>query len=149
MPYCTQADLEDQAGGLDRLIQLTDWDNNAAVDVPRVTSAIAAADAEIDSHACHRFAVPFDPVPVTIKEKSAELAFLILRRRRGQWGPDEQTRWDAIAGKDGWLQLLREGKVTPGTVPAPAKNDEMIVDHAAPALPESRDTTREKLVGVW
>lgn len=150
MPYCLNGDVENQAGGNDRMVQLTDWDKNGTVDVARVDAAIATADAEIDSHACHRYRVPFNPVPAVIKEKSAELAFLILRRRRGanMWGQEEQLRWDAIVGKDGWLQLLREGKVTVGTVPGALKNDEMVVDTAVATLSESRDVSRDKLGGA-
>jgi len=153
MPYCIQADVETEAGGAARLIQLTDWDNNQAVDTARVDAAIAKSDALIDSFCSKRFTVPFNPVPVSIKLCSAELAVLNLRRARGMREPEDDKRWTQIAGtakgEEGWLHGIATGVVTPGGDPLPAKHSTMVADRAEAVLPEDRDTTREKTAGLW
>lgn len=153
MAYSVQEDVEDDAGGADRLRQLADWDNDGIADAARVTAAIAKADALIDSYASKRFHVPFAPVPEIIKQHSATLAKLLLARRRGQMTQDEQDEWESIAGTDenkpGWLLQLANGTVTPGGDPLPLRHGSMSVDSVDTALPDDRDASREKLAGFW
>lgn len=154
MPYSVQADVQSAAGGLKKLKELADWDNDGAVDAAEVTSAIASADALIDSYASKRFTVPFNPVPATIKDCSARLARLKLARRRpGLWDQAMQDEWDELAGTDekkpGWLLLLATGVVTPGGDPLPTKHTTMSVDSVETTLPSDRDVSRDKTGGFW
>lgn len=153
MAYCVQADVELAVGGLKRLKQLMDWDNDGAVDVATVTDCIAEADALIDSFAAKRFTVPFNPVPPIIKRMSAQLAPLVGARRRRVLTEGEQIQWDSIAGteqgKEGWLLKLATGVVTPGTDPMPTQHGTMANDGVEIALPGDRDASRDKLGGYW
>lgn len=153
MAYCVQADVEEAAGGVERLKQLADWDNDAAVDAAALTSAIAKADALIDSFAAKRFTVPFNPVPEIIKQHSAELAKLTLVKRRRMLDDDEQKEWDSIAGtetgKEGWLLKLATGVVVPGGDPLPTKHSTMAADAVDTTLPSDRDISRDKTAGFW
>jgi phage gp36-like protein len=153
MAYSTQADVQTAAGGAKRFLQLADWDNTNAIDAAVVTAAIAKADALIDSFASKRFTVPFNPVPEIIKQHSADLAKLIIVKRRGVLDDDQQREWDSIAGtetgKEGWLLKMAQGVVTPGGDPLPPKHSTMAVDSVDATLPDDRDISREKLGGYW
>lgn len=153
MAYCLQADVEQSAGGPARLKQLCDWDNNNAVDAGVVDKAIAKADALINSYATKHFTVPFNPVPPIIAQHSADLAKLYLIKSRRSLDDAEQREWDAIAGtqkgNEGWLLLLAQGVVTPGTDPMPTKHGTMAVDSVETTLPSDRDVSREKLADFW
>lgn len=153
MPYCAQDDVQHAAGGLKKLKELVDWDNDGTADAVEVTAAIANADALIDSFCAGRFSVPFNPVPSTIRRCSAELARIMLARDRNVMTDALQQRWEEIAGTDdrkpGWLLLLAKGVVTPGTDPQPAKHSTMAVDSVETTLPAERDTSRDKTSGFW
>lgn len=125
MGYSSQADVAQASGGTERLRQLADFDNsNDAVAITsNVTSAIAAADALIDSYINKRYRVPVSPVPLVIQTTSAELARLIIARRRGMPTEDEQRRWGEIAGDKGWLYQVATGVVTLGIEPVPTASE--------------------------
>lgn len=153
MPYSTQADVQNACGGLTRLKQLVDWDNDGTADVAAIADAIAEVDALVDTFASKQFTVPFNPVPPIIRRTSASLAKLTLARRRRQLTQEEADEWERLAGTDkqkpGWLLLLATGVVTPGGDPLPSKHGSMAVDEVDTALPGDRDASREKLGGFW
>jgi len=153
MPYSLQADVQQAAGGLKRLKEIADWDNDATPDAGVITNAIAAADALIDSFASKRFTVPFNPVPPIIVRTSAELARIMLARDRDMLTDDMQKRWDELAGtatgKEGWLYRLATGVVTPGGDPRPLKHGTMAVDNVTTQLTGDRDESRGKTGGYW
>lgn len=153
MAYCTQADMQNAAGGAKRFLQLTDWDNNNAIDAQVITDAIAEADSRIDEAAAKLYTVPFNPVPEPIKRRSAEIALLITIRRRLGFDESHQKWWDELTsskkGEEGWLLLLANGVVTPGTDPMPVKHSTMAVDSVDTKLPTDRDVSRDKLGGFW
>jgi phage gp36-like protein len=93
--YCTKADILKQ---LDEviLIQLTDDLDAGAVDDSIVTSAIADADAEIDSYCGVSYDVPFDPVPRIILKHSVDISIYRLYDRR-QGAPENiRKRYDDV-----------------------------------------------------
>lgn len=153
MAYSTQTDLQNAAGGAERLVELADWDRDGVADPAAIADAITRADALIDSYAGKRFHVPFSPVPAIIVQHSATLARVMLARRRGQLTQDEQEEWESIAGTDdrkpGWLLLLARGVVTPGGDPLPTAHSTMQNDGVESALPSDRDAARENLAGFW
>lgn len=76
MPYCTAADLNNVFGN-ENIQQWADTNNtrDAGEISDRIDWAIESADADIDARLGVVFAtVPFDPVPVVIKNTSAMLA---------------------------------------------------------------------------
>lgn len=153
MAYSVQGDLEDSCGGVARLVEIADWDKDGVADAARLTSAIAKADALIDSYASKRFTVPFNPVPPIIKQYSAALARLNLVKARGQLTQNEQDEWDEIASTDekkpGWLLQLARGVVTPGGDPLPPAHTTMQNDFVDTVMPSDRDAARDKLGGFW
>lgn len=152
MAYCTQSDVEDACGGAARLLQLSDWDRNGAVDAARVAKAIDRASSLIDSFAVKRYAVPINPIPAVIVSHAADLAMLFLAKGRGMLTQDQQELWTSIAGTDennpGWLLLLARGTVSLGVDPVPTASS-MVVDQVATTLPLERDMSRDKSGGFW
>jgi phage gp36-like protein len=149
MAYSAQADIQNAVGGAKRLGQLTDWTGAGTIDAAVVVDAIAEADAIIDSYAGKRFSVPFSPVPEVIKRTSAEMARIILARRREMISDDLQARWVEIAGPEGWLHQLATGVVTPGGDPLPLAHSTMAADRVDTTLPDERDASRANLTGFW
>jgi phage gp36-like protein len=92
MPYCLQADIEEQISQ-DELVELTDDSGVGVVDTSAVTRAIADADAEIDSYCGSRYTPPFDPVPVMIRKLSVDIAaYNLFSRRSALKIPNERQK---------------------------------------------------------
>lgn len=120
MAYCAQADVQIAVGGAEKLLQLSDQSGTGAIVSAVVVSAIAEADAEINSYIGHRYAVPLSPVPDIIKMKSAAWAARVLRRNlyNGQPLADDLER-EATDIK--WLMGVAAGTVSLGIEPTPVK----------------------------
>jgi len=144
LAYSVLADLQQQLGGAARLLQLLDWDGDGVID------PIREADALIDSFASKHFTVPFNPVPDTIRTTSAQLAIIIIRRRRmAQLSPADELRWEQLAGPNGWLDRLAAGVVTPGGDPLPPKHGTMEPDGATTQMSGDRELAGCKTSGFW
>jgi phage gp36-like protein len=144
MAYSVQADVERRVGGLAKLVQLTAAPGGTVVDANVLASAIAEADALIDSYAHKRHKTPFSPIPPSITTRSARIAARVLR----QWkfsvlssDADDET----IDLK--WLEDLAKGLVDPGVEPSPEPSS-LVVDHAG-ERESTKDVSREKLKGLW
>jgi len=70
------------------ILQLTDDDDEGAIDEGKVSEAIAAADAEIDAYCAGRYSVPFESVPDLVKKLSVDLAVYNLYCRKVETVPD-------------------------------------------------------------
>lgn len=144
MAYCAQADVEKAAGGLERLIELTDHAESGNLDADVLNDAIAAADEWIDSYAQKQYAVPFDPAPSIIKRLSAEEAVYRLKDQR-----DSVTDRDADKHQERieWLENLARGRVTIGDEPLPSRSSSV-----TPATGDRSDlagaVTRDSLGGL-
>ena len=114
MAYCTQDDII-AIEPLDNLRDLTDDEGTGSIVSHRVTSAIAAADAEIDSAIRGRVeSVPLVDVPEAIKNISAELAIIRLYKRRfGMNMPEGVIQRMKMADKK--LSDIQAGKITIST----------------------------------
>lgn len=64
MSYSVLADLQQAAGGAQRLVQLTDWDSTGKVDATKMQNAIGEADALIDSYLVKQYLVPLSGVSI-------------------------------------------------------------------------------------
>lgn len=118
MAYCATADLKD-ALTEEKIKQLTDDDNLGAISEGRVTYAIAAADALIDSYIRGTHTVPLSPATDRIKQVSIDLSvyFLYKRRREFEMPPDVIKDYDRQIS---FLRDVQSGKVlldTPTAVP--------------------------------
>jgi len=147
MAYCTQADVEKECGGLQRLVELTDDARSGNLDqaaIDLLTGKIADADAWIDSYAQRRHAVPFASPSAAIKRLSIkETVYLLLSRRGLQTDDDEK----AHERREHWLEGLAAGRVSPGTDPVPTKSTAV----AAQVFDRScdEDISIESLKGFW
>jgi phage gp36-like protein len=116
--YCATADLKD-ALSEEKLKQLTDDDSLGIVVEGRVTYAIAAADALIDSYIRGTHTVPLSPVTDRIKQVSIDLSVYFLYKRRREY----EMPVDVVKDYDRQISFLRDvqsGKVlldTPTAVP--------------------------------
>lgn len=142
MPYCTESDVRNAAGGANTLKQLLDRNADGTADTGVLDEAIVEADALIDSYASKRFAVPFATPSPQIVKLSARLAVHFLRR-----GRSVLTQADLVAHEsdEKWLKALADGDVLPGVEPIPTKGQ--IVRDAATPRSSSKDVSRAKLKG--
>lgn len=97
MPYTTQQDLDDAAGGADRFRQLADFDGDGVADAAMVARLQAEADGWIDAH-LRRFSAAdlasLRAAPTaTIKGlAAAEVIFRMLEKRRTIGDEDLELR---------------------------------------------------------
>lgn len=145
MAYCTQSDVEMAAGGAERLLALSDWENLGAIGAANVTSAIAKADAWINTFVHKRYAVDIPaPVPPAIVDLSASEAVFRLKRMRGMVDEDD------LAERDERRKLLDDfatGRNTLGVSPMPLKS-ELVVDNQS-ARPTDKQVSRLNTKGFW
>lgn len=142
MAYSVSADLQQAVGGADRLVQIADWDGDGVADASVIASAIAGADAEIDTYAVKLFTTPFNPVPTAIREISARIARFKIADARGV----ATEAWQTQYAKDlEWLDALAKGQVAPGPDPFPAKSS-VVVDKVV-TRPSTKEIGREALKG--
>lgn len=142
MAYATQAEVEKEVGGAERLIELTDFDDTGALDAAVLADAIARADRLIDNYAVARYTVPFDPVPADIADVSAAETAYLLRKARGLVRDQ-----DAIDHEERliWLKDLSRGRVRIALAESPTASE-----HVGPAFvepDEDRPITRSKMTG--
>ncbi len=121
MPYCTEQNLIDRYGETE-LIQLTDQANAAAIDTAVLNSAIADADAEINSYLT-AYALPLATIPANFERMACDITRYYLF---GSSVPElVQKRYDNAIG---YLKLVAKGGIniapdTSGTVAAPSSDD--------------------------
>lgn len=140
--YSSRADVVLAAGGVSRLVQISDFDGDGEEDALLVDDALCEAEGVVNSYVRKRYEVPLAPVPEIIRRLTANLAVYILKSRR-----------DAVCEKDAveqeqrleWLKGLAEGNIDPGvdiTSPSSPTNKP-----SATARPSSKKVSRESLKG--
>lgn len=139
MPYTSQTDIENAAGGNARLVQLADWEGQGAVDAAVIAAVQAAADGWIDGFLNKLYATPIPNPTSTLVQLAAEECVYQLRLRRGQVSEEDQQRRDK---RQELLLLMNKGVVRPSN-PAPAKSDAV----RSEAVVNNRDASRENLKG--
>jgi len=108
MPYCTQADIQDQLP-LNDLIALTDDDGFGEVNSVVIERAISSASATIDSLCQGRFPLPLNPVTDKVRDSCVDLAIYNLLARRAV---DELPKFRVERKADAlrYLEGVRDGK---------------------------------------
>ena len=131
--YCTKDDILSRISEAE-LAQLTS-ENGTVVDDGIVSSAIAAADSEIDGYAAKYHSTPLAaPIPTRVTNLSATIAVYNLYCKRPALAMPETIRntyKDAIA----FLTLLANSKVSLGVDPPPA----------APSVPSARAKSNDRM----
>jgi len=139
MPYATQSDIQNAAGGAARLVELADWDGDGTADAEAIAFAQTAADALIDGSAGLLYDVPIvDPTNVLVMHAAKECIYQLKFARGMVAEIDAEERDQRIE----WLALLRDGKIRPSN-PAPAKSDAV----RSAVVVNNRDVSRENLKG--
>lgn len=133
MAYCTLTDIVKLISQA-TVIQLTDDENAASVNQPRVDEAIAQADAEINTYCSNRYVVPFTPVPDIIRKLSVDIAIYNLYSRRVEVVPE--TRSERYKNAIRELADIAKGLISVGTTQQPAatitsdiQSDTLITSH--------------------
>jgi len=140
MAYCTRQDLVDRIGE-DLLTEISDLERHGQVGEDRVTQAIDAASAEIDSYAMQRYPVPFSPVPAMVKQTAVTIAVFKLFASHGfATESADKVHADAYKAAVDWLKLLGKGQVSIGVLQPPK-------DLGASVQANERVFTRGKMEG--
>ena len=141
--YATRADAVIAAGGVARLVQLSDFDGSGTEDTDLVDDAMDEAEGVINSYVRKKFAVPLTaPVPEIIRRTTANMGIYFLKSRR-----DAVTEKDAVEQEQriAWLEGLASGKIDPGVSTKLAKSPHN--NPTATERPTSKAVSRENLKG--
>ena len=141
MAYCTLADIT-KAIPEAAVIQLTDDEDVGEIDEAKVTEAIAAADAEIDTYCATRYSTPFATVPDPIKKLSVDIAIYNLYKRKVEVIPEAKK--DSYTNAVRMLRDIAAGKASlavGGTEAAAVESQECTI------ATEDRVFTRDKMRG--
>lgn len=141
MPYTTNMDLENAAGGAAFFLQHTDWDADGVADATVIASAQIAADAFIDSYLSRRFRTPLAPAPPSIVAAAAAQTIYELKVRRGKVTKSDS---DAYEARVEWLEAVAEGRVRPEE-PLPPPSTAVRSQRSE----SMRAVAREKMKGFW
>lgn len=140
MPYTTQNDLDDAAGGAARFVELADFDGDGAADAAMVARAQDAADGFVDAH-LRKFS-PADLAALrvsptaTIKRIAADETIFRLREQRRQVGQDDR---DSQKLRKEELEAMRADQLRPADTKTPRAR---FVDNDS-------DVSREGTKGMW
>lgn len=108
MLYAAKADMQAEFGDTE-LAQLTDRTNGTVTDDTVLNAALTRAGSEIDSYVTQRYILPFNPVPVRLKDVACDIARFYLYDARAP--KTVQDRYDnAIA----WLKDVAAGRASVG-----------------------------------
>jgi len=144
MPYVTKSDLEKEAGGPDKLVELTDDDQDGVADQAVLDDAIEEAGTLVDSYAQLRYATPFATPPARAKQlAAAEALYRLKRRRRAATEDDRLDHEERVR----FLEQVSTGKVSLGVDPAPPKSTAVVP--AVIQRSDDEDISRNSLRGFW
>jgi phage gp36-like protein len=140
MAYTTTSDLQDAAGGAERYLELTDWNNDGTSDAAVVTRAQEDADGWVDAH-LRKFspadlaALRATPTATIRRIAAAETIALLRERRRGLATEDIELRKTRKVE----LEDMRADKLRP----ADSKTAR------ATFVENDSDVSRDNLKGQW
>jgi phage gp36-like protein len=108
--YATTQDLENAAGGAERLRQLADWDADGIADSTVLDDFVGKASRWVDGFARAHHSVPFTaPVPTEIVDLvAAEVVYMLRKARQGR--VEDEDREDHVERLE-WLKMLARGQV--------------------------------------
>lgn len=110
MSYATQSDLEKYFGETE-VLRAADRDGDGSADTDVVTTAITAAEEEIDSYVAVRYDLPLGTVPGILTRVCCDLAMYHLSINSLAMTEDKETRYERALK---WLEKLSKGMVTLG-----------------------------------
>lgn len=143
MAYATQADLDFAAGGAERWLQLTDWNDDTVADASVVSAAQAAADGWIDGYLRMRYATPIASPSATLRLLSAREVIYQIKASRGTVAITKEDL-DERTQRIEELKAMRDGKLRPDE-PLPTPSTAV----RAVFIENDDDLSREGLKGMW
>lgn len=148
MAYCIQADVENEAGGAQALVELCDLarTRSGVLETAVLDAAIADADAWINGYVAKKRAVPLAaPVPAVIKRISQQEAVYILRGNTRFTGERDREKHDE---NHATLRDIARGISTLGVDPQPAKS--ALVSPAVVLVDDDdNEITATNTEGIW
>lgn len=114
MPYCSQQDVENAAGGTEDLRQLSDWNGTNAIDAAIIADKIDEVERWIDSYARLHYVVPFNDVGAGSNEVPDAIRRLCAREVRYRLAEPRRmaVAWEKQHDEDlEWLRDLSRGRV--------------------------------------
>jgi len=128
MAYSAQADWELAAGGLDRLTELSDFDESGQLNLDVLERKVADVDDLINAFLRERgFTVPLSTVPPAIRALSAAETLFELRQARGSANDSDRAmheqRWARLP-----MVLAFMGDRATGAPSTPPSNGTRSVD---------------------
>lgn len=147
MAYATQQQIQIGAGGLAKLVELTDQDNNAAVDVTVLGEVQSQADGWIDGFLSKRYATPVDTTALTPSGKAKLVRWsvdeTVFRLRTARHLVDEHDT-KLHTDLEAELKEYRDGKRNLDE-PLPNKSSAVISQF----VENCGDVSRENLKGIF
>lgn len=142
MPYATTTQLELAAGGADRLVSLTDWDQDGDADADVLAEALSVADGLIDGYLRARgYNLPLANPTVSLQRVAAQEAIYWLRTQRGGASGDHVARHEENMA---WLRDVAKGAVR---VDEPSAPEAMTTRSAWVEPASDKAVSRESLKG--
>jgi len=141
MAYCTLENITNTVPE-QTIINLTDDAAVGVIDPVKVDTAIADAEAEVDSYCATRYQVPFAVVPPIVRKITTDIAIYNLYSRCAETVPEiRETRYKSAIKL---LENIAKGIVALGELPAPAAAPQSSVTLEVTSNPRlfTRDTTR-------
>jgi phage gp36-like protein len=141
MAYADQASVILAAGGMERALDLADWNKDKRLDENVIAAAIAAADGMIDSYLVLRHQVPLALPSDLVKSLSAAAAVYWIRDSRNMVTESDVKAYEQ---REALLIAMRDGKLSPHApnVNAPANHQSAFVEFDSPV-------SRKKSRGMW
>lgn len=148
MAYAVEADLTKYFGE-EQLLIAADRDADGTADTDVISTALEAAEDEIDSYVGVRYDIPLTSVPGVLKRICCDLAMYHMSVDQQSMTEGKEKKYnDAIA----WLTKLATGKVTLGAEESDnneSVNDVAEVSEVTSTNTSSRLFTRSSLSGLF
>lgn len=146
MPYASQDQLQDAAGGAVRFLALTDWDGDNAIDASVVAAAQISADGWIDGFIPAQYSPPLANPSEELQDLAAAEAIYRIRCKREMVS---QQDLDFRKERERYLESIRSGKVRPdalaATKSAAVRSGVVKMDDGG----GEHSIDRHKLKGMW
>lgn len=142
MTYAAESDLEEYFG-TEYLLIAADRDGDGVADTDVISTAITAAEEEIDSYVGVRYTLPLSATPGVLKRLCCNLAMYHMSVGHISMSEEKETRYNAGVK---WLEKLSKGVVTLGVEEEQVEtNDHPSIASATATTSETRRFTRTKM----
>ena len=143
MAYAEVSDITDRYDD-DFLYVIADDDNDDALDIDKIESALADASSLIDSYLSKRYSLPLNSTPDLLKRHCINIAIYSLGEDVASATEQSRQRYEDSIG---WLKLFAEGKTDLPNYETTEESDEQTNTSGAFFQSSERLFSRQKLGG--